>query len=80
MTYSPVLHVGSGTWMVGRIQSHIAKPLSKDEVERVCASLNVEAAPTDAEVERAWFKQGMLSHEEMRVCLEAARGEGPDDE
>jgi hypothetical protein len=40
MTYSPVLHVASGIWMVGRIESHVARPLAESEINAVCDMLN----------------------------------------
>ena len=39
-TYAPVLHVGSRLWMVGRIESHVARPLAESEVNQVCDTLN----------------------------------------
>jgi hypothetical protein len=43
MRYSPVgtvIKVGSIQWMVGTIENHEARPLTKDEVEEACEILN----------------------------------------
>ena len=33
MTLSPVLHIASGQWMLGQIENHAARPLTRDEIE-----------------------------------------------
>ena len=30
---SPILHPASQTWMLGKIESHVAKPMTLDEIE-----------------------------------------------
>ena len=53
MKFQPVLHVGSQTWMVGVIQNHQARPLTRQEVEEVCAQLN-RPAPEKQPMSSAW--------------------------
>lgn len=51
--YSPLLHVGSSMWMVGAIDNHTAKPLTREECDAVCERLNVERQPF-APADRMW--------------------------
>lgn len=44
--YSPVLHVGSREWVFGKIEDHVARPLSKEEIEEVITILAVIAGPS----------------------------------
>lgn len=36
---SPVLNVGTGTWHIGKIVGHVAKPLTREEIEALCAEV-----------------------------------------
>lgn len=40
MSYQPVMHAGSRLWMLGRIEYHTARPLTREEVDAVCGLLN----------------------------------------
>lgn len=38
--YSPVFHVASRRWCLGRVVDHIARPLSEEEIKSACEVLN----------------------------------------
>lgn len=37
---SPILHPASGLWLLGRIENHTAKPMSREEIESHIAEHN----------------------------------------
>jgi hypothetical protein len=54
MMLSPILHAASGLWMLGKIENHVAKPLSREEIDshiaeyerlRKARSAGAEASP-----------------------------------
>lgn len=82
MTYSPILHVASGTWFVGRIHKHRVEQLTLDEVDEACKRLNAPATPTSrplttadisaiAEAVSAHFREGMSRASLMAVDAHA---------
>lgn len=47
---SPILHPASGQWMLGKIEEHTAKPLSREELDALVsevAALRAEKARLD---------------------------------
>lgn len=37
---APILHPASGLWMLGKIEDHVAKPLTREEIEHHIAENN----------------------------------------
>lgn len=54
--YDIVLHVPTQMWMIGRIEDHVAKPLSRAELEAVCKILNEHDSGTKTAVHRIVVK------------------------
>lgn len=52
---SPILHAASGLWILGKIEDHVAKPLSSSEIDGVIAreiALRAEIAELTKDKER----------------------------